>query len=168
MHFFNLIIFSIISIFTEFSLAAWNIIPRDNSTTVDALNTLGCIQSSNISVPLDIYIDDTNSILLQTNASLSIYDSDIKIIARCYWIFGFNIGYSLQNSIYANQKVTYLGSLEQVLENRNIFPEVYREPFYQSSTVVIVNKAQIFNKKLHKLLQYFYMSIAEQKLFPLG
>lgn len=154
MYILNLISLAIISVFAEISLAAWEIIPRDNSTATDALNTLGCIQASNITVPLDIYLDDTDDIILQTNASLAIDDSDIKIIARCYWIFGFNIGYSLQSTIYDNQQVRYLGTLEQVLENKNNFPEVYRAPFYQSP--VAANETQAINKR-SKYIDYYDM-----------
>lgn len=111
-------------------LAGWDVIPRDNSTIVDALNTLGCIKARNITVPIDVYVDGTNRLILQSNETLSIDDTTVKIIARCYWIFEFNIGYSLQKIIHDDDNATYLGSLEHVLENKDSFPNVRRKSVY--------------------------------------
>ncbi|AWU75710.1 uncharacterized protein C5L36_0B09510 [Pichia kudriavzevii] len=108
------------------ALCVWEPLMRDNSSRIDALNTLGCIQASDPSVSFDVYIGRSNDLVLVPNEPLRRGSRVSRHAFRCLCYYGYNIMFSMEDPSPYTKRLRLLGDLDGVLERSEDFPEVSR------------------------------------------
>jgi hypothetical protein len=98
-------------------LAIWVLIPRDNSTIVDAANVLGCIRSTNvIGNNTKIYIDNNQQLVLEIEYLIDDYRSS-SIVWKCLHMFGPSITLSIDTAVGKfGPMPVYIGTLSEVTD----------------------------------------------------